>query len=840
MGLEPTTLVTGEPAASFTYDPKRSLYEQFSKAQGGVEGEGELEAAVRRAEEEAGDEDELHEESDSHSRGQHSEGEGEGEGSDSDSGPKRAGKKGGEKKAGAGAALNGPNSAFFSMFSLFEGSPTYKQRRKKVPKARRSPSASDSSLPPHALHPHHPQHPLQQQHHMEEEYMLGYPGMGGEPQVDRYGRDTTRMSAAEMFLAQARGEFGPGTNPDLVATQKERQRRAMAVSAQISSQHPHQQQPLQQQQLQQQLQAGAQMMPEGEVGYPGYVGVGVGVGRGEGRHNTFPMYGGQQQQQQQPPQRSNTQPQFDARFQPSPSPSLLPFDHHRTSPFDHAHAHQRTSPFDPPTHHRTSPFASSADPQVSGWSTTSTTGTTKTKAFVCPLFSCGRMFARMEHLKRHLRTHTLERPFACRKCAKRFARSEGLAQHLRTHTHTGSPSSIEGELEMDFGEDVLGLGLVGGVGGLGVGVGVGGMGEMEMEMGMEMGMCEVEIQGSVCEVQGDEEGLVVPQGPVSSSASSLPSSGLSSSALSSSVPTADTDQDVFFPDSPAQWASLPLSRESVSPAHMTPSSSYSSSHSHHSLHHPAHAHHPQDYMSAVSVSAPSHKAAFDHGSLYPPELSLGGGPASLGSGGVIRRHRSATPSVGVGSASRRWTGGSDTSSTGSSRSYHPYAGAVTQSAESSPMQFSVALESAGSGSSYDGVRRRGGGGHSRSSSAGQGLQEQMQHMLHMESIPVDGGASSSATNTTTTTSTTAPSSSSSSSDPTLSSFTTTTASGADPAAGEYYQVHRTDSPMQFATGGGVGVGVGVYGSVSEVGGVPVAVGDVYGYGEAFYSHPVSM
>ena len=51
MGLEPTTVVVGEPAASFTYDPKRSLYDQFSKAQGVVEGEGELEAAVRRADE---------------------------------------------------------------------------------------------------------------------------------------------------------------------------------------------------------------------------------------------------------------------------------------------------------------------------------------------------------------------------------------------------------------------------------------------------------------------------------------------------------------------------------------------------------------------------------------------------------------------------------------------------------------------------------------------------------------------------------------------------------------------------------------------------------------------
>jgi len=29
MGMDPVTQVTGEPASSFMYDPKRGLYEQF-------------------------------------------------------------------------------------------------------------------------------------------------------------------------------------------------------------------------------------------------------------------------------------------------------------------------------------------------------------------------------------------------------------------------------------------------------------------------------------------------------------------------------------------------------------------------------------------------------------------------------------------------------------------------------------------------------------------------------------------------------------------------------------------------------------------------------------------
>ncbi|KAK4515388.1 Glutaryl-CoA dehydrogenase [Mucor velutinosus] len=53
--------------------------------------------------------------------------------------------------------------------------------------------------------------------------------------------------------------------------------------------------------------------------------------------------------------------------------------------------------------------------------------------FECPLPSCGKIFKRLEHMKRHLRTHTLERPFLCDLCGKRFSRSDNLAQHKKTH-----------------------------------------------------------------------------------------------------------------------------------------------------------------------------------------------------------------------------------------------------------------------------------------------------------------------------------------------------------------------------------------------------------------------
>lgn len=55
------------------------------------------------------------------------------------------------------------------------------------------------------------------------------------------------------------------------------------------------------------------------------------------------------------------------------------------------------------------------------------------RMFQCPLETCGRLFKRLEHLKRHVRTHTQERPYTCTYCGKAFSRSDNLTQHVKIH-----------------------------------------------------------------------------------------------------------------------------------------------------------------------------------------------------------------------------------------------------------------------------------------------------------------------------------------------------------------------------------------------------------------------
>jgi transcription factor STE12 len=251
-------------------------------------------------------------------------------------------------------------------------------------------------------------------------------------------------------------------------------------------------------------------------------------------------------------------------------------------------------------------------------------------------------------------------------------------------------------------------------------------------------LCEVEVQGNVREVQGDEEGLVttdplgyVPNGDsgigpaTAHPATYYGNNGTAPFPLSSSPEPASYNSDA----SPAvQWmmarsapspafssASMPSPQSRMSS--VAPSAPYSSM---------------GEYMTCLS--APSHKATFDHAAIYAHHHTMSPGP------GPVRRHRSVTPSlVRYGESIRRpYSAAMSDIPAAASRSYHPYAVAASSShsgsAQSSPGSYNVPLDY---GSTMSGhipipLSRSESGHGSRPGSSH--LQDQMSQMLTLDSV----------------------------------------------------------------------------------------------------------
>ncbi|PPQ71846.1 hypothetical protein CVT24_006938 [Panaeolus cyanescens] len=750
MGLDATTQIVGEPALSFTYDPKRSLYEQFSKAQGARDGEGELEAAVRLNEEqgsESGDGDVMMTD--------------ESDASEVDD-PMASGDDSRRRtKKRTQSASNG--AQFLQLFSLFEGSSTYKQRRKKGTKSHRPSGLRTGSedFPD--------DYERGRQNSMADGSSSRYSSMSRErnaaplplpihpSMMDEFGpnsvteqcRQSEMVTAADMFIKQARGELVPG---DGIVRKPKPQPIVGDVGVFYSQGGPP---------------------TEGGIEHVG----------GHGRTRSM-----------------------DSNSRSSP-PSGTSSAGYAASSFAEA---QQTG-----TNQVTQggTTLTTPDPMATGmaqYQAVSADG--KVRAFVCPLYSCGRLFKRMEHLKRHLRTHTMEKPFGCPACGKRFSRSDNLSQHLRTHERTnhnpsasaglgapggrdwsegsnddldpssegvandGSPKQGSGSVA-DRDEDG-GLHGIAGPGGASSGFGPGeldgldmfadlsSMGGLDLSgfdftqggfTGLDAQMCEIEIQGGVQDVQGDEEGLLMRTGADGGMMFRQPSSSASDAYFSGSLPSSATTSGLLFSSSGSEYVdnspwgrAQPHSAFSAASGARNPNRhSLTSSpagymrnlHSHHAPHSSTSST-SSGYEDFASLSAPSHKQSFDHGALYPPGVieSSGVGP--------MRRHRSMTPSLHrngepvrrpmTSSGSGEFPAGvsgspssvhSSLSSSGGGRGYHPYAYSNSNSragsTHSSPQVHTVPLSG-----DYNQMRRS----ESRNSSYGGGagaLHEQMRQMMNM-------------------------------------------------------------------------------------------------------------
>ncbi|KAF5378534.1 hypothetical protein D9615_007191 [Tricholomella constricta] len=712
MGQEPTTHILGEPALSFTYDPKKSLYEQFSKAQGGREGEGELEAAVRIIEE--------------GSRTSTADDGGNASGADdsetSDAGEVMGVGEGDNRRHSLPPALQGTIGMGSSWII---GNPDYKIRKKKEMKERGRPMSTGGG----------------------EHKRYGSLSVSRERMGDEYPSNTAdSVSAADLFVMQAHGELVSGDGV-------------------VRKPRPTQ--------------------PIGEVGL-------------------YYSDGGQLQTQGQ-------------RFPSMPGGDMMR-GHHRGR--SHEQPHRHTYPLAPPPAtaapamspgYNSQNFAQRLPQQSGPFESPDPSSMAKTKAFVCPLFSCGRMFKRMEHLKRHLRTHTMERPYACPQCKKRFSRSDNLNQHLRTHGRgsngavgpggalglgvgewidnggddgdgSGSGGSADGRgggqggendmggVESDFdeleGEDMsrfsanvnqLGLGMFGSTA-MGMGMAdfnataLGGSSSLGYGADIDPQICEVEVQGDLHDVSGDEDGLVMRADSVGQNfGQDLYYPTPTNYAINSGNTQQQNDFDptwaVRAQPSPA-FSNAPSPPPGSIPHIRSNRSSLASAPSGYRTHSSSSSASSSVYGDdfVTSISAPSHKQAFDHATLYPTGMLESAASAAAGGPGPVRRHRSMTPSVMRNGESIRRpmtansTGefhGNDSPGSssglvlGGGRGYHPYAAYGSNSragsTHSSPSAFSIPL--AGEYPQQN-MRRS----ESRNSNIN-GMQEQMRQMM---SISMDG------------------------------------------------------------------------------------------------------
>lgn len=434
MGLEATTVVVGEPAQSFRYDTKRGLYEQFCKP-------------ARESDADCDSDGESDDDGDqADSTMEDDEREDDPDGSVSKKKAKRLSSTG-------PPAVSGIASQFLTFFS--EGSPTYKQRRKKGMKGA-GPSGLRKELGD--------DHGLDGSSSAGESYERGRtmdPSSGPSSRYSSVHSRESSHSRSQSFSSSSSTHGLPlhmsasGSNPSFHHDPY----RTLAPGL-----HP---QPM-----------PMLMDPDGFAERFIADGRDIEMMQGNGRPGSS---GGITRSQR--PQSMAIGADAGYHSDAGGQQYRYPHSHLRGRSLDLAMGiptstrHESLPRGEPngtnPSYSDTAPLSQSA-PQASltppgalgssgmaQYESVSSDG--KVRAFVCPLYSCGRLFKRMEHLKRHMRTHTMERPFLCSRCGKRFSRGDNLTQHVRTHERIVPGMDVSSVGAEAMGEDPsMGINVAGG------------------------------------------------------------------------------------------------------------------------------------------------------------------------------------------------------------------------------------------------------------------------------------------------------------------------------------------------------------------------------------------
>ncbi|KAG9118284.1 homeodomain transcription factor ste12 [Ceratobasidium sp. 392] len=144
----------------------------------------------------------------------------------------------------------------------------------------------------------------------------------------------------------------------------------------------------------------------------------------------------------------------------------------------------------------------------------------RTKAYICPLYSCGRFYRERWFLMEHIYSHAAHKPYQCERCFKQFSRADHFSQHRQRHARadSGDHQAIL-DLEREDEDEVMLMGE----------------------------KCEVEVHGEVEDVaggKGELRGLgivcVYPWNPAGETMILNPTDNLPYSGVSSKHPEHDS------------------------------------------------------------------------------------------------------------------------------------------------------------------------------------------------------------------------------------------------------------------------------------------------------------